>query len=769
MRAKHMGSKVKRFIVILLITLIFPDIALASRGIVPVSIKDKSGNEIGLYKESHALVIGVSDYTNGWQDLESVPTEIDDLVSALEAQGFHVVRVLNPDSEALEKSFKDFINQYGFDPDNRLLFFFSGHGHTRQVGKITKGYLVPTDAPIPENDPKGFKSKALSMKRIITWAEGEIESKHALFLFDSCFSGTILKSRGKPPIPRPIKDSTNHPVRQFISAGSAGQLVPSKSVFAPYFIRALKGEGDMNNDGYVTGTELGLYLRDQIMGGDTHQTPQVGKSFNPNFNEGDFVFPLKMAKLDVPVVDDVSDELERKKAELKRLKEMRQKSNKQKELDEINLKLEEEKRLARTPVSENGKPLFPVTPELDIFKNSDYYFNRAILFQQSRLWEKALTNYSKAAELDANNPDTYNNMGVVYKEMRLYDQAVDKFLRAIQLNSNYAKPYNNIGVVYYAKKDFPSAIRNYQKSISIEPDNLETLNNLAVAYKRSGQLEKSKETLNQALKIDTNHSKTNYNLAVLYEKEGNRKSAIHFYQRFIQLGSTSHPALSTQVKKHLEALDVSLVPVPMTSLSKAKSSGKCPDKMSFIPGGVFLAGKVNSLKEMSIDAFCMDQYEVTQAEYERVMGNNPSRFKGANRPVEKVTWHEAKAYCKKMGKRLPTEWEWEKAAKAGTTTKYYWGNDVGSNNANCRGCGSRWDYKQTAPVGSFEANTFGLYDMLGNLWEWTDSETNSEFVVGKKAQRGGSWNSSPRSLQSGYRTEFIPPIRNGYEGFRCAQ
>ena len=266
--------------------------AVAQRGIVPVPIKDKAGNQVGLYKGSYALIIGVSDYTEGWQDLESVPSEVNDLVSALEEQGFHVVKVLNPNSEALEKSFKDFIAQYGFDPDNRLLFFFSGHGYTRQVGNITKGYLVPTDAPIPEHDAKGFKNKALSMKQIITWAEGEIESKHALFLFDSCFSGTILTSRGRPPIPRPIRDSTNHPVRQFISAGTSGQLVPSQSVFVPYFIRALKGDGDLNRDGYVTGTELGLYLRDQIMGGDTHQTPQVGKSFNPNFNEGDFVFSL---------------------------------------------------------------------------------------------------------------------------------------------------------------------------------------------------------------------------------------------------------------------------------------------------------------------------------------------------------------------------------------------------------------------------------------------------------------------------------------------
>ncbi len=208
----------------------------------------------------------------------------------------------------------------------------------------------------------------------------------------------------------------------------------------------------------------------------------------------------------------------------------------------------------RSPVPEINELSFTPTPEPDIFKNSDYYFNQAIFYQQSRNWEKALTNYSKAAELDANNPDIYNNIGVIYKELRQYDRAIEEFLRAIYLSPDYAKPYNNIGVVYYSKKDFLGAIRNYRKAVSIDPKNLEALNNLAVAYKRIDQLEKSKAVLNQALKINMAHAGTHYNLAVLYEKEGNLKSAIHFYQSFIDLGSATHPTLSAQVKKHIKTL-----------------------------------------------------------------------------------------------------------------------------------------------------------------------------------------------------------------------
>lgn len=197
---------------------------------------------------------------------------------------------------------------------------------------------------------------------------------------------------------------------------------------------------------------------------------------------------------------------------------------------------------------------FPKTREPDISKDSDHYFNRAIFYQQSGNWDKALSNYSRAAELDPNNPDIYNNIGVIYKELRQYDQAIEEFLKAIDINPDYAKPYNNIGVVYYAKKDFLGAIRNYQKAVLIDPENLEALNNLAVAYNQTDQLERAKTVLNQALAINPAHAGTHYNLAVLYEGEGNIKSAIHFYQRFVELAVASHPTLSAQVKKHIATL-----------------------------------------------------------------------------------------------------------------------------------------------------------------------------------------------------------------------
>ena len=108
--------------------------------------------------------------------------------------------------------------------------------------------------------------------------------------------------------------------------------------------------------------------------------------------------------------------------------------------------------LAKAPIPKANKFSPPKRSGPNITKDSDHYFNRAIFYQQSRDWEKALKNYSKAAKLNVNNSYIYNNIEVIYKELRQFDQAIEEFLKAIDINTEHAEPYNNIGVVYYAKK-----------------------------------------------------------------------------------------------------------------------------------------------------------------------------------------------------------------------------------------------------------------------------------------------------------------------------
>ncbi|HID99667.1 MAG TPA: formylglycine-generating enzyme family protein [Thiotrichaceae bacterium] len=167
-------------------------------------------------------------------------------------------------------------------------------------------------------------------------------------------------------------------------------------------------------------------------------------------------------------------------------------------------------------------------------------------------------------------------------------------------------------------------------------------------------------------------------------------------------------------------------------------------EMVYIPGGTFMMGSPKTEEgreywqkgvespqhKVTVKPFLMGKYPITQAQWIAVMGKNPSHFKGDNRPVESVSWHDCVEFCKRLfdktGKayRLPSESEWEYACRAGTTTPFYFGETITTDLANYDGnytyaSGPKGVYRsQTTDVGSFPPNAFGLYDMHGNVWEW---------------------------------------------------
>ncbi len=523
------------------------------RGIVPVVIKDASGKQVGLYKESHALVIGASEYTNGWPRLPGVVDDIREVKTALEAQGFNVVVVQNPNREQLEKSFNDFINKYGGGRDNRLLFYFAGHGHTLKLaygGEM--GYIVPIDAPNASQDEAGFLAKALSMNQMEVYARN-IQSKHAVFIFDSCFSGSLFSLTRA--IPQVIQEKTTLPVRQFITAGTANQEVPDESLFRRMFIKAIQGDADLNKDGYVTGTELGQYLEDTVTNYSRRsQTPKYGKLRDPILDQGDFVFPL-LASVELPDI-----QKERKQIEAERL-------------------MLEEKR--------------------------------------------------------------------------------------------------------------------------------KTLEAQIVLSEEKKKLEQEREKLAQ-------------------ERD--------------QVARLENP-----------------IPAALSQISDLHEMVK-------IPGGLFSPDDPSAPKSVVLNDFYMDKYPVIQLDFEKVMKMNPSNIKGNNLPVDRVTLFEADKYCKKIGKRLPTEWEWTKAEKGGidsssasidvgTIGKYVWHEDNSD--------------RKLHPVGENEPNAYGLYDMSGNVWEWTASDYDNS---GKfKVLHGETRSISPGDPRPLNRFGPIPGQRYKFNGFRCAR
>ena len=159
-----------------------------------------------------------------------------------------------------------------------------------------------------------------------------------------------------------------------------------------------------------------------------------------------------------------------------------------------------------------------------------------------------------------------------------------------------------------------------------------------------------------------------------------------------------------------------------------------------------------------------------------------------NRPVINVSWEDVQSYVRWLSERtgheyrLLSESEWEYVARAGTDTRYSWGNEIGLNRANCSGCGSRWDNEQTAPVGSFSANAWGVYDMHGNVWEWVEDCYNDSYVgapsdgsawksgnCSERVLRGGSRDHQPWFLRSANRFKYTTEFRYDISGFRVAR
>ena len=151
--------------------------------------------------------------------------------------------------------------------------------------------------------------------------------------------------------------------------------------------------------------------------------------------------------------------------------------------------------------------------------------------------------------------------------------------------------------------------------------------------------------------------------------------------------------------------------------------------MALIPAGKLMVNSKYDGKEIFIDKFFMDRFEVSQESYEKIINFNPSFFVDRKRPVEKVNWFEAMEYCLKIGKRLPNEWEWEWAARSGSTSKFYWGKG----DPKLYSWFKKNSEKKTQPVGQKKPNSYGLFDMAGNVWEWTDSRRE---ITQEKVLRG---------------------------------
>ena len=259
-------------------------------------------------------------------------------------------------------------------------------------------------------------------------------------------------------------------------------------------------------------------------------------------------------------------------------------------------------------------------------------------------------------------------------------------------------------------------------------------------------------------------------------------------------------ALDTEMERLAVEIPALAAAATLKSINDAAGIGRvlrdCPDcpELVVVAPGRFLMGSPageagrdadeGPQRWVDVPRFAMGRFEVTQRQWEAVMGSNPSHFRacGPDCPVENVSWNDAQEFVRRLSQRtgqsyrLPSEAEWEYAARGGATTAYFWGDTFDPRRANNNAF-------LTVRVGSYGANAFGLHDLHGNVFEWVQDVWHDSYVgapsdgsawmsggdPSRRVLRGGSWSIAPQALRSANRDWDSPVNRSSLTGFRIAR
>lgn len=866
-------------------------ISQENRGFKPVNVPVE-GKLVNLYEQSHALVIGNINYTGGWSRLPGVEKDIIAVKQALEQNGFNVVLERDLNKEALDKAINAFIAKYGSQVNNRLLIYYAGHGNTIKTSwGSEQGYIVPIDAPKSVGNTSAFIEKSIEMAQFEIYAK-RVQAKHCLFMFDACFSGTMFRSE---VVPQAISYKTQKHVRQFITSGSADQEVPDESIFRKYFVNALTTpEADYDKDGYLTGTELGLYLQNNVsnMSRNT-QNPQYGKIKEFDLSQGDFVFELKtssptqatVVNTGTPPAATGSIELTTRMSgkfyiDGKYSKDVTAGSTYT--INDIQTgvrvlsisgttnwtekvmvvagqitKITAEKIITTGTLSLSTQ----VSGKLyidDIYRQTLKAGDNISLNDLSEgshlaqindpltakeIWKESFnTSAGKTVNLTAQakvtdvvapvstgssgNTFTDTRDGKTYKTVKIGNQTwmAENLNYSTSSGSWCFDNNNNIcvknGRLYSweaAKTACPSGWRLPSKN------DFETLLNSVISYNSTAYVslkEGGNSKFNAPFggwRSNEGSFSSNGDYGLWWsssEGETNMAWCMRLHRDYqnspLYVNQKGH-GFSVRCLQDNNAqgaiTEVAPANTEAAGSSYTETASGLNIEMVFVKGGTFAMGsplseadrKSNETQHtVTVDNFYMCKTEVTFAQFDAFCNESKRSKPGdeawgrGNRPVINVSWNDATAFCewlsRKTGRkyRLPTEAEWEYAARAGTTTPFNTGNCLNTSQANYDGnnpmasC-SKGEYKQkTLPVGSFSTNAWGLYDMHGNVWEWCN-DWSGAYITGSQTNplgpssgsshifRGGGWRDSAKFCRSASRLSANPAFTGSGLGFRVVR
>ena len=689
----------------------------ASRGIT-VKAKTSSGaiKEIRLYSGYYALVIGVGDY-DSWPDLPNATKDALDVARRLKKMGFTVKTVTNPTASELKKALNNMTYKYGRESDRAILFYYAGHGETEKLADGTRlGYIIPRDCPLLRDNPIGFVNKAVSMKDIEAYSL-RIRSKHVLMLFDSCFSGSLFSL--VRAVPEDITEKSTLPVRQYITAGTEDEAVPDRSMFKRCLLLGLEGDADLTRDGYVTGTELGLYLSDKVVQNTRRaQHPQYGKIRTPELARGDFIFYLASSSVivDVPA-----------KAKSRAFLSV--------ESNVSGARVFIDGSYAGT-TSLSDIEVKPGEHRIRVEKDGYESYSKRARFKKGRSRDLYVI-------LDREEP----------LKGRLYVDTQPDNARVRILN---------IGPAFYQGMELDEG--RYQVEVSADGYEMQKMwVSLDAGQDKTLDIHLKQVAAYRPAAIQGRKISNNLGMEFVYVEPGT----------FMMGSPSNEPGRDDDEKRHRVTLTKRFY-MQTTEVTVRQWR-------SFVRDSGY-----ESEAETGGGAYVW--YGKKWKKKKGYYWDNPGFTQTDSNPVTCVSWNDANAFIKwlssKEGKiyRLPTEAEWEYAARAGSSTAFANGGiselKCGYDaNLDVMGwyCGN--SKKRTHPVARKSPNVWGLYDMHGNVWEWcqdwygnysSSSVTNPTGPSGGsyRVRRGGSWLSGARYCRSAYRFRGAPGGRRSALGFR---
>ncbi|WYL96064.1 MAG: SUMF1/EgtB/PvdO family nonheme iron enzyme [Gloeotrichia echinulata IR180] len=681
-----------------------------------------------------ALLIGISEYEPGLTPLPSAVKDVEAMRRVLvnpDMGGFaaeDVTVLKNSQRQEIAEAIEELYTKC--QKDDLVLFYFSGHGVTVENGDF---YFLTRSTK--KNQGKLITASAVPARDVHNWMNNS-KSRRLVIILDCCFSGAF--ARGLTP-----KDSGTIDLQQHLGGEGRAILTASNStqyafesdnldlsIYTHYLVEGIeKGAADTDGDGLISVDELHGYAKSKVQEAAPAMTPE----FYPH-KDGYKIFLAKSPKDDPHV-------------------------KYRKEFDQI-------------AVEDEGEI-------------SD--LNRVYL------------------------DELRNNLGLSVDQVTAIEfEVLEPYRQRQQKLHRYEQALSQIKQYPLTDKN-RNALKRLQNLLTLRDEDIATIEQKVLALKQAEYQRQQQEAERLRQEREKAELQRQQQEAERLRQERAKKSPPVIQTQTFEFDTATLTVKSSGfLGMGKKTYEINRTRKRAEYFTESLGNGVVLDMVS-IPGGKFLMGSPENEPErtsdespqhnVTIQPFFMGKFPLTQAQWSAVaafdkvnidLNPDQSYFKGANRPVECVSWDDAVEFCarlsKKTGKpyRLPSEAEWEYACRGGTTTPFYFGETITTDLANYNGnytygSGTKGEYREeTTDVGKFPANPFALFDMHGNIWEWCQDEWHenynnapadgSAWVFENDNQyrliRGGSWFLDPRYCRSADRDSYARDSRYTLLGFR---